>query len=180
STARAASHDRFRAFPALGEERYPVFLAVPVPGASGPGGALVVSLHGDALLPKMSRAERAAYRRGEIDRIRCGRLDHRRDYVDVGDAVAGYQLLLEHGRPNEVYNVCSGCSRQMGDLLQLMLQAAEVAAPIETADDRPQAGDVVDVYGDPRKTVVECGWSARTPIQRSLSEMLSVVPVMSA
>ena len=39
---------------------------------------------------------------------------------------------------------------------------------------------VVDVYGDPRKTVVECGWSARTPIQRSLSEMLSAVPVMSA
>lgn len=122
----------------------------------------------------------AAYRRGEIDRIRCGRLDHRRDYVDVRDAVAGYQLLLEHGRPGEVYNVCSGRSRQMDELLKLMLQAAEVDAPIEIADDRPQAGDVVDVYGDPRKTVVECGWSARTPIQRSLSEMLSAVPVMSA
>lgn len=47
STAAASSHDRFRAFPTLGEERYPVFLAVPVPGAAGPGGALVVQRGGE-------------------------------------------------------------------------------------------------------------------------------------
>lgn len=47
STALASSHGRFRAFPTLGEERYPAFLAVPVPGASGPGGALVVQREGE-------------------------------------------------------------------------------------------------------------------------------------
>ena len=47
STALASSHGRFRAFPTLGEERYPAFLAVPVPGASGPGGALVVRREGE-------------------------------------------------------------------------------------------------------------------------------------
>jgi SAM-dependent methyltransferase len=38
-----------------------------------PGGALVLSLHGDALLPKLRRAERAAYRRGELV-VRAGEL----------------------------------------------------------------------------------------------------------
>jgi SAM-dependent methyltransferase len=38
-----------------------------------PGGALVLSLHGDALLPKLARAERAAYRAGELV-VRTGEL----------------------------------------------------------------------------------------------------------
>jgi phosphotransferase system enzyme I (PtsP) len=42
STDAAASHARARVFPGLGEERYPALLAVPVPGPSGPAGALVV------------------------------------------------------------------------------------------------------------------------------------------
>jgi phosphotransferase system enzyme I (PtsP) len=52
STAAAASHDRFRAFPSLGEDRYPVFLAVPVPGSAGPGGAVVVQRAGDPYDPR--------------------------------------------------------------------------------------------------------------------------------
>ena len=52
STAAAASHDRFRAFPSLGEERYPVFLAVPVPGSAGPGGAVVVQRAGAPYDPR--------------------------------------------------------------------------------------------------------------------------------
>jgi len=42
STNAAASHARARVFPSLGEERYPALLAVPVPGPTGPAGALVV------------------------------------------------------------------------------------------------------------------------------------------
>lgn len=38
----AATHERYRSFPSLGEERYPAFVAVPVPGPSGPTGAVVV------------------------------------------------------------------------------------------------------------------------------------------
>jgi phosphotransferase system enzyme I (PtsP) len=38
----AHAHARFRSFSMLDEERFPAFLAVPVPGAHGPSGALVV------------------------------------------------------------------------------------------------------------------------------------------
>ncbi len=42
SADRAQNHERFRAFTMLGEERFPAFLTVPVPGPNGPSGALVV------------------------------------------------------------------------------------------------------------------------------------------
>ncbi|MFO0602218.1 MAG: GAF domain-containing protein [Polyangiales bacterium] len=42
SADAAPAHERFRGFSMLGEERFPSFLAVPVPGPSGPAGALVV------------------------------------------------------------------------------------------------------------------------------------------
>jgi len=42
SLETASAHASWRRFPGLGEERFPIFLAVPVPGASRPLGALVL------------------------------------------------------------------------------------------------------------------------------------------
>jgi phosphotransferase system enzyme I (PtsP) len=47
----APDHARFRAFSMLGEERFPAFLAVPVPGPVGSAGALVVQRRRDAYAP---------------------------------------------------------------------------------------------------------------------------------
>ena len=47
SVDKAAEHERFRAFPELDEDRYPVFLAVPVLGHQRALGALVVQRAGD-------------------------------------------------------------------------------------------------------------------------------------
>jgi phosphotransferase system enzyme I (PtsP) len=44
----APDHARFRSFSMLGEERFPAFLAVPVPGPHGSAGALVVQRRQDA------------------------------------------------------------------------------------------------------------------------------------
>ncbi len=56
STASASTHQGYRHFPGLGEEKYPVFLAVPVVGASGPLGALV-----------LQRAEGQGFEQAEIE-----------------------------------------------------------------------------------------------------------------
>ncbi len=47
SVIQAAEHERYRAFPELDEDRFPVFLAVPVLGAQRALGALVVQRAGD-------------------------------------------------------------------------------------------------------------------------------------
>ncbi len=48
----APDHARFRPFSMLGEERFPAFLAVPVPGPHGSAGALVVQRRQDAYSPQ--------------------------------------------------------------------------------------------------------------------------------
>lgn len=125
-------------------------------------------------------AQIAAFRRDEIDALRCGNLAARRDYVDVRDAVAAYVAVVQHGLPGELYNVCSGRSHAVGDLLQQLVAASGVAVPIECDDAPPRAGDVPDVYGDPTKTEHATGWRASTPIDRSLRDLLESVPARVA
>lgn len=48
SVVYAPEHERYRAFPELHEERFPVFLAVPILGGGRPLGALVVQREGGA------------------------------------------------------------------------------------------------------------------------------------
>lgn len=58
SVIQASEHARYRSFPQLGEDRYPVFLAVPILGAQRALGALVVQ-----------RAGAEAFAAGDIDLI---------------------------------------------------------------------------------------------------------------
>src|SRR5687767_13963147 len=79
SVVGAPSHERYRRFPELGEDRFPVFLAVPILGHSRAHGALVVQRAGDrafksadvellvALTAPISAAVRLAHL-GEADR----------------------------------------------------------------------------------------------------------------
>jgi phosphotransferase system enzyme I (PtsP) len=74
SVLSAASHDSFRPFPELQEERFPVFCAVPILGRKGPLGAVVVQRKGrqpfsDAdveLLAALSSTVSAAVRAAEL------------------------------------------------------------------------------------------------------------------
>jgi phosphotransferase system enzyme I (PtsP) len=74
SLLSASSHDRFRAFPELHEERFPVFCAVPILGRKGPLGAVVVQREGQTpfsdadveLLAALSSTVSAAVRAAEL------------------------------------------------------------------------------------------------------------------
>ena len=45
---------------------------------------------------------------GKLDRIATGNLEVSRDMTDVRDVVRAYRLLMVHGEPGGVYNVCGG------------------------------------------------------------------------
>lgn len=108
-------------------------------------------------------------RSGQRQQIECGSLAARRDFVDVRDAVGAYVTLAQRGNAGEIYNVCTGHSHRLRDLVQQMLGEREVEIS-ERVESRP--GDVPDIFGDPAK-IRQTGWKPEISISQSLRDMVS-------
>jgi GDP-4-dehydro-6-deoxy-D-mannose reductase len=114
----------------------------------------------------------AAVLRGDAQRIECGNLATRRDYLDVRDAVALYVRLLRFGAPGELYNVCRGRSYAVRELLQAMIQRTGRSIDVVENCAPSRVGDLADIYGDMTKTIGCCGPFVATPIERSLADLV--------
>ncbi len=62
------------------------------------------------------------YLNGEIEFLELGNLDSKRDYIQLEDAVSAYLLIMNKGKMGEVYNVGSGYSISMRQLLTELLE----------------------------------------------------------
>ena len=95
----------------------------------------------------------AAYRKGEIAKISVGNLESRRDYISVKDAVCAYATIMQSGAAGEVYNVGSGSSVKIRDLLERLLK--ENGLGMEVVEQmHPAMGnkvDISDLFADVRK-----------------------------
>jgi GDP-4-dehydro-6-deoxy-D-mannose reductase len=117
-------------------------------------------------------AEIEAGRREPI--ISVGDLTPRRDFSDVRDIVRGYWLLLERGEPGEVYNLCSGRSWAIQQVLDFLLDQSRVrkiAVEIDPARLRPS--DVMILEGDPSKIRKATAWEVEIPFDRTLKDLLA-------
>lgn len=106
--------------------------------------------------------------------IRVGRLETRRDLLDVRDVVSAYTLLVERGIAGEAYNVSSGKSVAIRELLDLLLAVAGVRGKVEIDEDAsPRAGDPEVLIGDNSKIREAVGWSPKISIEQTLADTLS-------
>ena len=105
--------------------------------------------------------------------IHVGNLDARRDFTDVRDVVRGYWLALERGKAGEVYNVCSGTSYAIRQVLDLLLQMSP-RKDIEVVPDpdRLRPSDVPIQVGDFSKIKQQTGWEPAIPFDKTLSDLL--------
>lgn len=104
--------------------------------------------------------------------LSVGNLDAQRDITDVRDTVRGYEALAASGRPGVPYNVCSGRTHRVGDLLEALLRLARVKVRIEPDKSRLRPSDNPIVAGNPSRIAADTGWRAHTPIERTLSDLL--------
>jgi GDP-4-dehydro-6-deoxy-D-mannose reductase len=105
--------------------------------------------------------------------LRVGNLDAVRDYTDVRDVVRAYWALLEKGEEGEVYNVCSGRGRRIGDLLDELLRASGARVEIKVDPARLRPSDVSVLVGDPTRLRTATGWEPRIPLERTLGDLLA-------
>jgi len=105
--------------------------------------------------------------------VYVGDLEPRRDYSDVRDIVRGYWLVLQHGEPGEVYNLCSGRSWSIRRVLDFLLARSTVkgiAVKVDPLQLRPS--DVMVLEGDPSKIEKATGWRAEIPFEQTLADLL--------
>ena len=105
-------------------------------------------------------------------RLEVGNLDAVRDFTDVRDVVRAYWALLDHGVPGEVYNVCSGRGVRLGDLLEELIALSGLKVEVRVDADRLRPHDVPVLVGDPSRLRAATGWEARTPLSRTLRDLL--------
>jgi len=123
------------------------------------------------VLPSFARqiAEIKLGRREPV--IRVGNLDVKRDFLDVRDVCDAYIALLERGRRGLTYNVCSGLSYGLRDLLDRLCEIAGVEVKIEVDPDRLRPADTPELRGDPARLERDTGWSPRIPVEETLRSL---------
>jgi GDP-4-dehydro-6-deoxy-D-mannose reductase len=106
--------------------------------------------------------------------ILVGDLTPRRDYSDVRDIVRGYWTLLERGEPGEVYNLCSGRSWSIQQVLDFLLEQSRVKdIKVQVEPSRLRPSDVMVLEGDPSKVEKATGWKVEIPFERTLKDLLA-------
>lgn len=105
--------------------------------------------------------------------IRVGNLESKRDYSDVSDIVRGYREALLNGKRGEVYNLCSGKSVQIGEILQRLIAIAEVEVEVQEDASRLRAVDVPEIYGSFERATREFGWRPRIDLEATLHSLFA-------
>jgi len=104
--------------------------------------------------------------------IDVGNLEIRRDFLDVRDVCDAYVVLLKKGRRGETYNVCSGNSYRIRDLLDRICALAGVTVQVRVDQARIRPVDMPDLRGDGTKIHEHTGWRAKLDINETLKAML--------
>jgi GDP-4-dehydro-6-deoxy-D-mannose reductase len=74
--------------------------------------------------------------------LHVGDITTRRDFIDVRDAVARFDLLLQTGQPGQAYNIASGQDVAIEEILHQLLKIAHLDVPIESCAQRRRDTDV--------------------------------------
>jgi GDP-4-dehydro-6-deoxy-D-mannose reductase len=101
-----------------------------------------------------------------------GNLDIERDITDVRDVCRAYALLLEPSVPAGIYNVASGRSVRLGEIVELLVGMARVPITVEQDPERLRPADLPVQRGDPSRLRDATGWEPEIPLERTLSDML--------
>lgn len=104
--------------------------------------------------------------------IHVGNLEAKRDFTDVRDMVRAYWMSLEKGEPGDVYNLGTGKTYSIKEVLDMLLDISGVDVSIEIDPNRLRPSDVPVLLADSTKFKTLTGWEPRIPFRQSLQDLL--------
>ena len=113
-----------------------------------------------------------AERSGGTGVVRVGDLSPERDWHDVRDTVRAYWDALEKGAPGEAYNVGSGRTRTVRDMLGLLVGLSHARIEVREDPARFRPSDVPLLCADVSKLRQATGWQPTISFERTLQDLL--------
>ena len=113
-------------------------------------------------------------------RIEVGNLSARRDFSDVRDVVDAYRMLLDPGGPRGPFNIASGESHAVGEILDRLLALARVPIEVTVDESRLRPSDVPGLCGDATRLRRALDWVPSHPLERTLTDTLEYYRALPA
>ena len=101
-----------------------------------------------------------------------GNLKSKRDFTDVRDMVKAYQLCLEKGIPGDVYNLGSGRSYEISEILNKLLSLSNSKIQIEVDKSLLRPVDNPELVCNCEKFFKITGWKPEISLDRTLADTL--------
>lgn len=122
------------------------------------------------VLSTLARQVAEAEAGGQPAVLRTGDVRAARDFTDVRDVVRAYALAAEV--ESDAYNVCSGASVTVGDLIALLSDEARVDVRQEDDPERMRAHDVGEMRGSRKRITAATGWTPAIPLAQTVRDTL--------
>lgn len=104
--------------------------------------------------------------------LHVGNLEAKRDFTNVKDMVRAYALAIEKGKYGEAYNIGSGTSYKMSDILNKLISMSSAKIKIEKDEALFRPNDNPDLICDSGKFIRLTGWKPQIPIDVTLKNTL--------
>lgn len=102
-----------------------------------------------------------------------GNLKSQRAVADIRDIVRGYYLLMQKGKPGEVYNIAGPKARRYGEYVDMLLDLAGLKGKAKLKKD-PKLFRLVDIAVQVPVTtkIRKLGWKPEIPIKTTMKDLL--------
>jgi GDP-4-dehydro-6-deoxy-D-mannose reductase len=105
-------------------------------------------------------------------RLLVGNLTAERDWSDVRDVVRAYWLAVNRCTFGEDYNICSGTSRSIQELLDYLLSLTSKKIEVVVDPSRLRPKDVLILRGDCSKFKKATGWEPQYTFEQTIGDLL--------
>ena len=106
-------------------------------------------------------------------RLQVGNLEARRDLGDVRDVARAYIVALERGESGAVYNICSGQTPSIREVLVYLMALVGTEIEIAVEPDRLRAADLEVLTGNDEAFRRRTAWTPEIPLAQTLQDLLA-------
>jgi len=103
-----------------------------------------------------------------------GNMNLKRDFLDIEDVCAGLVALMTRGESSGTYNICSGVSTSLNEILDLSLMLTGLSVETRVDKNKLQNIYIEDIYGCNEKIKKDTGWSQKVTLEASIKKALKM------